>query len=269
MGLYAQETASVYTYKFGSADISLLQEVSKNDKPDILVNAPAEVISKYAKDGTIPGAVNAFVVQMNGKNIVIDSGFGTKLFENLRSLGIEARNVDVVLLTHLHGDHIGGMTKDGKNSFPNAKVYISQREHDYWAKGTNEKTRDFLNMYKNQIVLFEPGEVNNSVVEVIPGVKAFVSYGHTPGHTMYQFEDGGAKILVIGDVINVAAIQFPHPEIAAVYDVDKQEASKTKVKVLEYAAENNIPVAGMHIPFPGMGYTSKNGMDGFGFKPFQ
>lgn len=267
INMYAQESPSIYTYKFGDSEISLLQELSKNDKPEILIDISPEIVEKYATSGTFSGAVNAFFVRINGQHILIDSGFGTKLFENLQLLDVDAENVHVILMTHLHGDHIGGMMKGGNISFPNAKVYISQREYDYWAGESNEKTLAFLDAYKSQIHLFEPNEFEDDPVEIIFGVSAFAAYGHTPGHTVYQFTDSDEKILVIGDVINVAAVQFPHPEIAAIYDVDKKEASKTKVKVLKYASENNVPVAGMHLSFPGMGSVSENEDGGFDFQP--
>lgn len=266
-GLYAQDAASVYTYTFGGAEISLLQEGARDSNPDVLVGASAEIINRYATNGALPGATNAFVARINGKTVLIDSGFGTKLFENLRSLGIEPEAVDIVLLTHLHGDHIGGMLKEGRIMFPKAEVYVSKPEYDYWANGTNAGAKAFLEAYKGQLRLFDPTGFDSAPFRVAPGVDAFAAFGHTPGHTVYLLEDGEARVLVIGDVINVAAVQFPRPDIAAVYDVDPAEASRTKVKVLEYAAANRIPVAGMHLSFPGIGQVTGNGEGGFDFKP--
>lgn len=268
--LFAQENSSVYTSKFGTMDINLLQEVSKIDKPNILIGTTPQILEACSTDGTFPGAVNAFLVRANGKNILIDSGFGTKLFDNLQSLGIAAADIDIVLLTHMHGDHIGGMMKDGNISFPNADVYLSQREHNYWLHETDNKgAHAVLTAYKDRLHLFQPDVLGGQLEPIFPGVQAFEAYGHTPGHTVYLFKSEDKPFLIIGDVINVSAVQIPYPQIAAVYDTNAEEASATRRKVLEFAANNNIPIAGMHIPYTGMGYVLNNATNGFKFKTIE
>lgn len=265
-GVDAQEVHPIYSHLCGKVEITLLQEMAKNDKPDVLVDITDEIINQYATNGTFPGAVNVFLVRIEETNILVDAGFGSKLFAHLDTLGVAAEEINVVLITHLHGDHIGGMLRKGKIAFPNAIVYISQREHDYWAQSDNKGARAFLEAYKKQIRLFDPNELNTQKpVEIIPGVRPFAAYGHTPGHTVYQFGDSTGQILVIGDVINIAPVQFPCPHIAAIYDIDKEEASRTKVNILRYAATNNIPIAGMHLSFPAMGTISEKD-NGFEFK---
>ncbi|MDR2084992.1 MAG: MBL fold metallo-hydrolase [Bacteroidales bacterium] len=268
--LFSQENLNVYTYKFGDMQVSLLQEISKYDKPTVLIGLTDEILNECAPDDTIPGAVNAFFLQANGKNILIDSGYGTKLFDNLKFLGIGAEDIDIVLLTHLHGDHISGMMKNGRKSFPNADVYLSQREHDYWLKETeDERSHAMLSEYKDRLHTLHPNKLGEKAKDFLPGIQAYEAYGHTPGHTVYLFTSSEKQFLIIGDVINVAAIQFPYPNIPAIYDKNAEEASATKVIVLDFASKHNIPIAGMHISYPGMGNVTKNNKGGFIFKPMK
>ena len=143
--------------------------------------------------------------------------------EEARKNGLAPEDVKIILMTHLHPDHFGGLvTTEGKAQFPNADIYVSRVERTYW------------------------------VDEVMPGVKAMDTSGHTPGHVSFMLEQDGENMMILGDLIHFPAIQLPIPEVAVVFDVDPAKAIQTRKRVFDFVSENNISVAGMHIPFPGI-----------------
>lgn len=265
----AQE-ANVFTYKVGAFEVSLLSEGQQKGRKDILIGASSEILQKYAPDGTFPNAVNTFLVRTPKQLILIDTGFGTKLFDNMKSLGVNPEQIDVVLITHMHGDHIGGMLREGKAAFPKAKVYIARKEYDYWMGDgvKNDNARKVVAAYKDQLQLFQPDELAAKANELISGIQGIAAYGHTPGHTVFLVRSEGSALLIWADLTHAMAVQMPHPEIAVTYDVNPQEATKSRKQVLEYVSENKIPIAGMHIAFPGIGKVSK-AEEGFLFTPVE
>ena len=269
----AQDVKDTYTYKVGLFDITLLAESQGQGNKGILIDATPEMMQECAPDGTFPNAMNAFLVKTPDMNVLVDAGLGIKLFANLESSGVKANQIDVVLITHMHGDHIGGMLKDGEVMFPNAKVYIGKAEHDYWmnAEGNrSQQAKDVIATYKDKLVLFQPGEIGSKAKDVIPGFTPFAAFGHTPGHTIFQVESDGEKLLIWADLTHAMALQMPYPQVAVTYDTDPAMAIASRVQTLEYVAKNNIPIAGMHIAFPAMGMITKDvSGKGYRFKPFK
>lgn len=253
--------------RVGEARVHLLSEGQQKGNTSILIGSTPEMLDKYAPDGTFPNAVNAFLIQLGGKNILVDTGFGRLLFDNLRNVGVDAEQVDIVLITHAHGDHIGGMLRDGKKAFPNAQVYMSQREHDYWTSDAvkNRNVLQIVSAYTEQFNLFEPSVLGEPAKPLMDAVTAFATYGHTPGHTVYVVESKGEKLMIWGDLTHAMAVQMPYPSVAVTYDVDPAQAVKARLEVLKYVSENAIPVAGMHIAAPAVGNIVKEGK-GYVFK---
>jgi Zn-dependent hydrolases, including glyoxylases len=164
----------------------------------------------------------------------------------------------------MHGDHIGGLIKDDQAVFPNAKLFVAQKEYDYWNSGQNAGAKKVLDAYKNQLEIFEPIDLNNVKIgsaSILP-LKA---YGHTPGHTAFLIHSNGKNLLVWGDLTHAMAVQMPHPEIAVTYDVNPKDAVEYRLNILEFVTKNKIPIAGMHIAYPGMGTVEKDGK-GYKFK---
>jgi glyoxylase-like metal-dependent hydrolase (beta-lactamase superfamily II) len=261
----AQENINIFKFTMGNFEITTLSEGQQKSGSSILIDATPELVKKYAPDGTFPSACNAFLVKALEKTILVDAGFGRNLFDNLKSQNVSAENVDIILLTHMHGDHIGGLLQNGKVAFPNAQLYIAQAEHDYWMNNARgEQARNVIEAYKNNLHLFTPVDLENTATELLSGICAVAAYGHTPGHTAYLLKSENSQFLIWGDIAHAMAIQMPHPEIAVTYDVNPKDAVQTRKKILEYVAKNKIPAGGMHIAFPAMGNIVQNG-EGYEF----
>ncbi|MDR0506875.1 MAG: MBL fold metallo-hydrolase [Dysgonamonadaceae bacterium] len=233
--------------------------------PKILIGATQELIQKHLPNG-FQSQINAFLLQTPDKNILIDAGLGDGLLKNLKSLNVAPEQIDAVLLTHLHGDHIGGLLADGKKVFPSADLYIAKPEYDYWIKSDNKLAHNVLDVYKDRIKLFMPEALGSKKQNLFSGIQGIAAYGHTPGHTAYLIESGASRLLVWGDLTHVTAIQMPHPEIAVTYDSDAKQAVDSRRKILAFAAKNNIPVAGMHVASPAIGDIKADGA-GYVFQP--
>lgn len=273
----AQDEESPSMYEAGSFFITVLPEMQQKKNKDILIGVTDDMLEKYIPDGTYSTAINAFMVETPGNTILIDAGLGMKLSDHLQTCGKKTEDIDIILLTHMHGDHIGGLLQEGKKSFPVAAVYVSQPEYDYWMSDdimsvqTENKQKSFLNArevlitYKDNLHLFVPGETGNTGEELLPGIRAIAAYGHTPGHTAYLFESDGEQLLVWGDITHAMDIQIPCPQVAVTYDIDPVRAIESRQKMLKFVSENKIRIAGMHIEYPGIGDIRGDSIKGYGF----
>ena len=273
-GAWAGSTA----HQVGKYMVNTLSEGQSSGKAEILLGASEDQLRTFVSDGAYPTAVNAFLVRGPNKTILVDTGFGRELFKNLAQLGVQPEDVDTVLLTHMHGDHIGGLLRDGKLAFPNAEVLVARQEREYWTDAAimnslpEDKRGGFANAqktlaaYGNKVRVFEPGELEQPSVDVLSDIAALAAFGHTPGHTMFLVHDGEDLLLIWGDLAHAMSIQMPVPSVAVTYDVDPAMAVASRQKVLRYVAEKGLPVAGMHIPQPGMGRVTAGEGGGYHFQ---
>ncbi len=244
------ENPTTFTQQVGNFTLTTLSEGPGNASPRILIGATDEMLPA---DGKIPNATNAFLVQTPDNIILIDAGASSeKLLANLDLKGIEPEQIGIILLTHTHGDHIGGLMKDGKAVFPNAEIRLSQQEYDWWAGNNNSKF--IFEAYHGRIEPFEAKQLEFS--RLIDGISPFGAFGHTPGHVGYLLESGGERLCVWGDIAHAMAVQMPYPTVSVTYDTDPDLARASRMQVLQNCAEFNVPVAGMHIAWPSIGYIS-------------
>ena len=209
-------------------------------------DASDKLIDSLGVQNGIPSSMSTFLVKTADATILFDTGKGLKnscLTSRLQSLGIAPADIKYIYLTHFHGDHIGGMLKGDSVIFPNAQVYAAKMEYDGWMvmpDDAKEQAERVMSAYKDRLHLFEFGDT-------LPGnVVAMKAVGHTPGHTVYQT----GKLLIIGDLIHGAALQMVNPEICASFDMDKKAAIESRKSFLNYAKENGLTIAGMHLPAP-------------------
>jgi len=252
----------IVTRSVGNIEVNLIAETmgEGRGRPPRFVNAEDSVIRQYIPDGAVESEVNMFAVKTPEGTIVIDTGLGAGIQEGLQRLRVDPAEVAAVLLTHTHFDHTAGLLKDGQAAFPNARLYLSEKELDFWNANNGA---DFTAAY--EVTTFAPEALESAAAGVLFAcVTPVAAYGHTPGHTAYMIESEGQKLLIAGDVINVQAVQFPRPDICAVFDGDADAASGTRKRILEYASENAVSFTGMHLLFPAIGSVTRDGQ-GFAF----
>jgi glyoxylase-like metal-dependent hydrolase (beta-lactamase superfamily II) len=261
------ESDGIFACKVGKFEVFMLVESQREGNTGILVGADNAILQKYIPGTGFMHSTNVFLVKTPGQNVLVDTAFGGSIIEKMKKLGVEPGDIDTVLITHLHGDHFGGLQKNGAAVFSKAKVYLSAKELDHFTKvRVNEGAVAALAPYGSNVVTFEPANLGSALSEVIPGFSPIAAYGHTPGHTAFLVENGKDKFLIAGDFLHIALVQFPVPEISASYDMDGPAAAATRRQLMEYADQHKIPIGGMHIVYPAVGMVEADGT-GFKFVP--
>ncbi len=224
-----------------------------------------------------------FLVNTGKQLILVDGGAGTwwgggalgRLAGSLRSAGYTPEEVDVVLVTHLHSDHVGGLTtQDGKRVFPNAEVYVAKAESDFWlspeiaAKAPKDAQPFFQSAQAIAAPYIKAGKWHtfSGSGPIVDGMQLVPLPGHTPGHTGYEFSSKGQKILFWGDTIHAQRVQLQHPEVTAIFDIDQNAAAATRLQLLPKLARGDVLIAGPHMPFPALGRLHKEG-SGYSWVP--
>jgi len=256
---------STFSYKTKNGNqIIILSEGQFQRAADNLIGTTPEILAETAPNGDYPMATNAFFVRTStGKNVLIDAGVNqVPLVYNLSKHNITPEMIDIILITHMHRDHIGGLLDaNGMKTFPNANLHIAKTEYAHWyvenpENPTQISASALINAYRNNLTLFEP---HTTFAEGI--IRSLPNFGHTPGHTVFLVDN----VLFWGDMVHSMAIQMSHPTVAIAFDVDSGKAVEARLKMLKHIVENNFSVAGAHIPFPGMGTLKSNGRGGFVF----
>ena len=264
-GVFASESDGIFFCKVGQFEVYMMVERENPGNAGILVGADEATLKRYIPAGGFTHSTNTFLIKAPGRNILVDTGFGGAVFEKMEKLGVKPEQVDTVLITHLHGDHIGGLQKDGKPRMPNAKIYLDAKERDHFTKvQVNQGAVAGLEAYGNNVVTFNAAPLGTENKEILPGISAVAAYGHTPGHTIYIVENGGEKFIIAGDFLHVALVQFANPDISASYDMDQKAAASSRRQIMDYAASKKIPLGGMHMVYPGVGTVEAEG-NGFRF----
>lgn len=223
-------------------------EQERKNPTTLFGDVPQEIVDSLGIQEGIPSSMSTFLLKTEGKWVLFDSGLGSKahgqLQNRLEALGLTPADIDLLFITHFHGDHIGGMLDGDSIVFPNAQVYASQAEYDGWMNMPAEKNGQqvkVMEAYKDQLHLFAFDE------ELPCGITALDAVGHTPGHAAYL----KANLLVVGDLFHGWALQEKHTEFCANFDMDKDASVASRNRLLEYARTNGLYMAGMHLPAPG------------------
>ena len=268
----AVQNAIQNTFALGDFQVSTLlagtRTVDENIQGIFGMNVSPEEFAEVSRQNFIPADKSQFfftptVVRTGSDVVLFDTGFSAAgTTAALEAAGIMPEDVTVVVITHMHGDHVGGMTgEDGSLTYPNARYVTGQAEFDHW-NGTDNET--FAGKVKPFAERFEFIGDGGSVVSGVTGMAAF---GHTPGHMAYMVESGGEQLLLIADAANHYVWSLAYPDWEVRFDIDKAAAAATRKKLLGMAAADRIPLIGYHMPFPGMGFVDTRGEGGFHYVP--
>ena len=262
----------------GDFEVTALSDGTVDLPVDKLLHEPAAKTTSALKKSWLglptETSVNAYLVNTGSKLVLIDAGAGAlfgptlgKLVASLQAAGYKPEQVDDVFITHMHPDHVGGLAANGAIVFANATVHADKRDADFWLaqstldhasadeKGFVQGAMASLNPYV-AAGKFQPFEGS---AEIVPGVKAWSSYGHTAGHTSYVVESKGQQLVVVGDLIHVGAVQFDDPAVTISFDMDAKGAAASRAKVFGEAAKDGALVGAAHISFPGLGHLRAQG----------
>lgn len=267
-----------YRMMLGDFEVTALSDGTVALEFTKLLNAPKAKIEKalaraYLKD-PVEASVNGFLINTGSKLVLVDTGAGTLfgpalggLLNNLKAAGYQPDQVDEIYITHMHPDHVGGLVSNGERVFPNAVVRADKHEADFWLSQANldAAPQDGKASFQGAMASLNPYvaagkfEPFDGDTELAPGIKAVASHGHTKGHSTYVVESQGQKLMLWGDLVHQAALQFAEPDVTIKFDTDTKPAAVERKKAMAYAAANGVWVGGAHLSFPGIGHIRREG----------
>jgi glyoxylase-like metal-dependent hydrolase (beta-lactamase superfamily II) len=280
------EPAYFYRFGLGDAEVTVVSDgpLPLGPPKGTFVGVSDDEVKKMLSDNFLsPDNVvleqNSPIVNTGDKLILFDTGMGTaKNFgpttgrqqKSMKEAGIKPEDIDAVVFSHAHIDHIGGVVDDsGKVLFPNAQYYIAQSDLDFWTDEGKEggPLKDFIvharkNLLpvRDRLVFFKDGQ------EFLPGVQAISAPGHTVGHTIFMINSNGKSLAFLGDLTHHPILLLEKPRMQFSYDTDPKQAAETRVKLLDMIATNKIPVMAYHYAWPGIGHIAKTA-EGFHYYP--
>jgi len=269
-----------YNVQVGDIQVVVLSDgTNLLDMNELLLNAkPGQIQRSFQQiflKTNVEVSINGYLIRTASKLVLIDAGSGDllgptlgQLTKSLANAGFRPEQIDAVIITHMHPDHVGGLISQGEIAFPNATVYVEKSETDFWLSEQNNKNapegaKPFFTYARNSILPYKKAgklKTFDSDAVIFPGIRSLASVGHTPGHTSFAIESKGQKLLVLGDLIHAAAVQFADPGVTIKFDGDAKTAVKSRKLIFDQAVKGRYLVAGSHLSFPGIGRIKANGV---------
>ena len=276
------KSTGIFSYKVGDYEIVQLRDGARTFPiPDTFVvnvskdKAIEAAAAAYIPDGQVTIPFSPMIINTGSKLVAIDTGNGLAAFasskgavgqarSNMEAAGIDPKQIDIVLISHFHGDHIGGLKNaDGSPAFANAEIKVPAIEAAFWADDGNQSKANGFNkaQFGNVKKMMEGLKVTpyEADKEVAPGVTSMFTPGHTPGHMSFVVASGSSRILVQSDVTNIPSFFLRHPDWHVMFDNDPATAVATRHKIYDMAATEKMLVTGYHFPFPCVGHVEKDG----------
>ncbi|NSX54092.1 MBL fold metallo-hydrolase [Parasulfitobacter algicola] len=263
-----------HTFNLGSFGVTtLLDGTTPRDEPQSIfgMNVSPEEFATVSEANFISTDSAQFyftptVIDTGTDVVLFDTGLGQGgLQKALAEAGVEADAVNVVVITHMHPDHIGGLMTDGQPTFPNARYVTASAEYDFWsAQEAGNRVGDMVK--QNVTPLAEKMTFIEDGGEVVSGVTAMAAFGHTPGHMTYMLESDGQQLVLMADLANHYVWSLAYPDWEVRFDMDKAAAAASRRRVLGMLAADKIPMIGYHMPFPAAGFVDTRD-DGFRYVP--
>jgi glyoxylase-like metal-dependent hydrolase (beta-lactamase superfamily II) len=266
--------AGTYTFSVGNIRITALSDGTVPQDLHQLLRDTTDrktdsLLGKEFVTNPVEASINVFMFKLGTRLYLVDTGsgelfpagFGGKLLQSMAAAGARPEQVTDILLTHAHDDHMGGLMHNGAMTFPNATVHVGKADVDFFQDRSNAAKAHYgMNYFDEYFASLkhyvDAGKVQTfeGTTAVAPGITAAVHSGHTPGSAFYTVESEGQRIVFVGDIIHVAAVQFPNPAITITYDVDRKQAAQVRKSAFAEFAHDHTLIAIPHIPFPGVGH---------------
>jgi glyoxylase-like metal-dependent hydrolase (beta-lactamase superfamily II) len=256
------------TLRIGSIDLAVVSDGRLRMDPNLMFGPDqSEEFRRHVEldQGRVPFSVNCLLVRVGDRRLLLDTGTGSDepsmverygtdighLRQNLAGLGVPATDVDTVILSHAHADHVGGACEAGVPSFPNARYWLWQAEWDYWSAPERVAERPYLG--RKLLPLNEHGvlELVDSEIEVVPGVRLVASPGHTPGHVCVVITSGQDMAVYCGDLLHHVC-QLEHPEWSPAFDLLPEVSAESRRRILAQALRDRAVLLTAHLPTPGI-----------------
>lgn len=283
--LHMMSKLGAQSFKVGDITVTVISDGFLPIGADLLHNVTEETYSDclraaYVTEQTHHTGVNAFLIETGDRVILIDAGTGEamgpdlgRLGQTLDMLGVVPAQVDTVMATHLHPDHIGGAGLSSGNPFTSAELVVNGADIDMWCSveirdSAPEAFHPFFDLARSAVASFgDRVKTISDGASIGPGLTAMHLPGHTPGHTGVMVESGGQQLLIFADIVHVPPVQFAHPDVTIDFDADPDAARATRQKVFDMVDKDSIWIAGSHITFPGLGHLERASGGGYQFEP--